>query len=118
MNSETGPVRQSGPRTDLDAGTWATAVEMCRNRYSFVAVGPRAHKDWLPGVAAVTQREVADPCGRRGRDAEQGEEELDEDPDFPFRVPPSDGAVAARWRSRLFEIPRSATGSAWRSTRR
>lgn len=54
------------------------------------------------------RREVADPRGWRGRDPEQGDEELEEDPAFPFRVPPTDGTGAAQWRSRLFEIPRSA----------
>ncbi|MEU0627310.1 hypothetical protein [Streptomyces sp. NPDC005989] len=108
MNSETEPARQSGPQPGPDAGTWAMAVEMYRNRYSFVAVGPRPHEDWLPDVAAVMRREVADPRGWRGRDPEQGDEELEEDPAFPFRVPPTDGTGAAQWRSRLFEIPRSA----------
>lgn len=108
MNSEIEPARQSGPQPGPDAGTWAMAVEMYRNRYSFVAVGPRAHEDWLPDVAAVMRREVADPRGWRGRDPEQGDEELEEDPAFPFRVPPTDGTGAAQWRSKLFEIPRSA----------
>ncbi|MZE47663.1 hypothetical protein GTY49_32935 [Streptomyces sp. SID5477] len=81
---------------------------MYRNRYSFIAVGPRTHEDWLPDVAAVMHRRRADPRGWRGRDSEQGEQELEEDPGFPFRVPPADAAGAAEWRSRLFEIPRSA----------
>ncbi|GAA3997711.1 hypothetical protein GCM10022384_50950 [Streptomyces marokkonensis] len=108
MDSETEPARQGGPQKHLDANTWAAAVEMYRNRYSFIAVGPRAHEDWLPDVAAVMHREVADPRGWRGRDSERGEVELEEDPGFPFRAPPADEAVAAEWRSRLFEIPRSA----------
>lgn len=108
MDSETEPDRQDGPQLPLDAATWAAAVEMYRNRYSFVAVGPRAHEDWLPDVAAVMRREVADPRGWSGRDPEQGDEELEEDPAFPFRVPPTDETGAAEWRSRLFEIPRSA----------
>ncbi|MEV8448776.1 hypothetical protein [Streptomyces sp. Cmuel-A718b] len=81
---------------------------MYRNRYSFIAVGPRAHEDWLLDVASVMRREKADPRGWRGRDPEHGEEELEEDPAFPFRVPPTDEAGAAAWRSRLFQIPRSA----------
>ncbi|WP_406159899.1 hypothetical protein OG298_22395 [Streptomyces sp. NBC_01005] len=116
MNSEIESVRQSGPQTGLDAGTWATAVDMYRNRYSFIAVGPRVHEEWLPDVAAVMQRKVADPRGWRGRDPERGDEELEEelaeelaeDPAFPFRVPPTSETGAAQWRSRLFEIPRSA----------
>ncbi|MGC9378321.1 hypothetical protein [Streptomyces sp. MH13] len=108
MDSETEPARQSGPQAHLDADTWAAAVEMYRNRYSFIGVGPRTHGDWLPDVSAVMHREVADPRGWRGRDSEQGEVELEEDPGFPFRVPPADEAGAAEWRSRLFEIPRSA----------
>ncbi|MFD9868662.1 hypothetical protein ACFXI8_02770 [Streptomyces niveus] len=108
MNSPSEPVRESGPQSGLDAGTWAQAVEMYRNRYSFIAVGPRAHADWLPDVAAVMHREMADPRGWRGRDPEQGEGELEEDAAFPFRVPPRDTTGAEQWRSRLFEIPRSA----------
>ncbi|MGW8950263.1 hypothetical protein [Streptomyces sp. NPDC055709] len=108
MDSETEPDRQDGPQLPLDAATWAAAVEMYRNRYSFVAVGPRAHEDWLPDVAAVMHREVTDPRGWSGRDPEQGDEELEEDPAFPFQVPPTDETGAAEWRSRLFEIPRSA----------
>ncbi|GGW37606.1 hypothetical protein [Streptomyces galilaeus] len=67
MDSESEPARQGRPQTHLDANadTWAAAVDMYRNRYSFLAVGPRLHEDWLPDVAA-------------------------------------------EWRSRLFEIPRSA----------
>jgi len=57
-NSENEPGRQSGPPTGLDAGTWETAPEMYHHRYSFIAVGPRAHEDRLPDVAAVTHREV------------------------------------------------------------
>ncbi|MEU4984607.1 hypothetical protein [Streptomyces sp. NPDC021969] len=108
MDSETEPARQDDPQKHLDANTWAAAVEMYRNRYSFIAVGPRTHEDWLPDVAAVMHRGVADPRGWRGMDSEQGEEELEEDPGFPFRVPPADEAGAAEWRSRLFEIPRPA----------
>ncbi|MFJ8547323.1 hypothetical protein ACIRFH_36220 [Streptomyces sp. NPDC093586] len=108
MSGEIEPVRRRGREAALDAGAWTAAVEMYRNRYSFVAVGPRAHEDWLPDVAALMRREVADPRGWSGRDPEQGEEELDEDPSFPFRVPPADEAGAAQWRSRLFEIPRRA----------
>jgi hypothetical protein len=55
---------------------------MYRNRYSFAAVGPRTHEDGLPDVAAVMHREVADPRGWSGRDPEQGDEELEEDPAF------------------------------------
>ncbi|MEU8561808.1 hypothetical protein AB0C45_10005 [Streptomyces cyaneofuscatus] len=108
MNSRIEPPRQNGPPTGLDADTWAAAVDMYRNRYSFIAVGPRAQEDWLPDVVAVMHREVADPRGWRGRDPEQGDEELEEDPAFPFRVPPTDETGAAQWRNRLFEIPRSA----------
>ncbi|MFH9741226.1 hypothetical protein ACH4MA_26540 [Streptomyces roseolus] len=108
MNSEIEPARRGGRQTDLGADAWARAVDMYRHRYSFVAVGPRVHADWLPDVAAVMRREAADPRGWRGRDPEQGEEELEEDPAFPFRVPPTDETGAAQWRDRLFEIPRSA----------
>jgi hypothetical protein len=90
------------------AWTWTSALEMYRNRYSFIAVGPRTHEDWLPDVAALMRREVADPRGWPGRDPEQGDQELEEDSSFPFRVPPADEAGAAQWRSRLVGIPRSA----------
>ncbi|UZI29910.1 hypothetical protein [Streptomyces sp. VB1] len=92
----------------LDADMWSAAVEMYRHRYSFVAVGPRTGEDWVPDVAAIMRREVADPRGWRGDDPEVGESELLEDPAFPFRVPPADGEGAAEWRSGLFEIPRSS----------
>ncbi|MFG2587631.1 hypothetical protein [Streptomyces sp. NPDC048438] len=59
-------------------------------------------------MSALMRREVGDPRGWRGQDPEQGDEELEEDPAFPFRVPPTDEAGAAQWRGRLFEIPRSA----------
>ncbi|MFB7656197.1 MULTISPECIES: hypothetical protein [unclassified Streptomyces] len=108
MHSESHHDPTCGASASLDASMWSAAVEMYRNRYSFIAVGPHTHEDWLPDVAAVMHRGVADPRGWRGRDSEQGEEELEEDPGFPFRVPPADGAGAAEWRSRLFEIPRSA----------
>ncbi|MFG3157512.1 hypothetical protein ACGF7W_36380 [Streptomyces sp. NPDC048219] len=108
MDSEAEPARQSGPQVHVDADAWAAAVGMYRNRYSFIAVGPRTHEDWLPDVAAVMRREVTDPRGWRGRDSEQGEEELEDDPGFPFRVPPADEVGAAEWRGRLFAIPRSA----------
>ncbi|MDG9725972.1 MULTISPECIES: hypothetical protein [unclassified Streptomyces] len=98
----------NGPPTLLDAESWWSAVEMYDRRYTFVAAGPRTREDWLPDVAALMGREVADPRGWRGRDSEQGEEELEEDPGFPFRVPPTDEAGAAQWRGRLFEIPRTA----------
>ncbi|MEU9592292.1 hypothetical protein AB0D84_21615 [Streptomyces sp. NPDC048193] len=108
MSSDIEPARPSGWGTRPDAGSWPRALEMYRNRYSFIAVGLRAHEDWLPDVAALMRREVPDPRGWPGRDPEQGDEELEEDPSFPFRVPPTDEAGAAQWRSRLFEIPRSA----------
>ncbi|MET9668938.1 hypothetical protein ABZY19_26775 [Streptomyces sp. NPDC006475] len=94
------------PSASLDASMWSAAVEMYRHRYSFVAVGPRTGEDWLPDVAAIMRREVADPRGWQGDDPEVGEPELLEDPAFPFRVPPMDEAGAAEWRSGLFEIPR------------
>jgi hypothetical protein len=108
MHSESHHDPTCGPSVSLDADTWSAAVEMYRHRYSFVAVGPRTGEDWLPDVAAIMRREVADPRGWRGDDPELGESELLEDPAFPFRVPPADGEGAAEWRSGLFEIPRSS----------
>ncbi|MFH9572064.1 hypothetical protein ACH4MG_16110 [Streptomyces sp. NPDC017454] len=108
MHSESHHGPTCGPPVSLDAGMWSVAVGMYRHRYSFIAVGLRTGEDWLPDVAAIMRREVADPRGWRGDDPEVGEPELLEDPGFPFRVPPADEAGAAEWRSRLFEIPRSA----------
>ncbi|WP_050486960.1 hypothetical protein [Streptomyces sp. CNS654] len=96
------------PSATLNADVWSAAVELYRNRYSFIAVGPRTEEDWLPDVAAIMRREVADPRGWRGDDPEVGESELVEDPAFPFCTPPVDGEGAVEWRSRLLEIPRSS----------
>ncbi|WP_415952445.1 hypothetical protein [Streptomyces sp. KLOTTS4A1] len=108
MDSETEHGRTRGPSGRPDADRWAAAVDIYRHRYSFIAVGPRTGEDWLPDVAAIMRREVADPRGWRGKDPEVGEPELLEDPAFPFRVPPSDDNGAAQWRGGLFEIPRSS----------
>ncbi|MFI7874987.1 hypothetical protein [Streptomyces salinarius] len=106
MYSESHHDPTCGPPVSLDAGMWSEAVEMYRHRYSFVAVGPRTGEDWMPDVAAIMRREVADPRGWRGDDPEVGEPELLEDPAFPFRVPPVDEEGAAQWRCGLYEIPR------------
>ncbi|MFH8665161.1 MULTISPECIES: hypothetical protein [Streptomyces] len=106
MRSEPAHDPTRGPSSCLDAAMWSAAVEMYRHRYSFIAVGPRTGEDWLPDVAEIMRREVADPRGWRGKDPEVGEPELLEDPAFPFRVPPVDEEGAAEWRSGLFEIPR------------
>ncbi|MET9668877.1 hypothetical protein ABZY19_26465 [Streptomyces sp. NPDC006475] len=108
MNSQTEPVRQSGPQTGLDAGAWATAVEMYDRRYTFVAVGPRTREDWLHDVAAVMRGETTDPRSWRTIDPDEGEEERSDDPAYPFVAPPVDEAGSAKWRGRLREIPRSA----------
>ncbi|MET4920960.1 hypothetical protein P3L51_01000 [Streptomyces sp. PSRA5] len=108
MHSQADHDPTCGPSACLDADMWSAAVEMYRHRYSFIAVGPRTGENWLPDVAAIMRREVADPRGWRGKDPEVGEPEFLEDPAFPFRVPPVDEAGAAEWRSGLFEIPRRA----------
>ncbi|MYR43903.1 hypothetical protein [Streptomyces sp. SID5910] len=52
--------------------------------------------------------ETADPRGWRTIDPDEGEEEREDDPAYPFVVPPVDDAGAAEWRGRLREIPLSA----------
>lgn len=96
------------PPTPLDADSWRAAVEMYDRRYTFVAAGPRTREDWLHDVASVMRGEAADPRSWRTIDPDEGEEEREEDPAYPFVTPPVDEAGSAEWRSRLRGIPRSA----------
>ncbi|MFH9572081.1 hypothetical protein ACH4MG_16205 [Streptomyces sp. NPDC017454] len=98
----------NGPPAHLDADSWWSAVEMYDRRYTFVAVGPRTRKEWLHDVVSVMRGETADPRAWRTVDPDEGEEEQEEDPAYPFVVPPVDEAGAAEWRGLLREIPRSA----------
>ncbi|MFE9178744.1 hypothetical protein ACFYN5_21155 [Streptomyces sp. NPDC007126] len=105
MDYETTPDTQ-GPPPALDADSWWSAVEMYDRRYTFVAAGPRTDGDWLNDVASVMRGEAADPRALRTIDPDEGEEEREDDPAYPFIVPPVDEPGAAEWRGRLREIPR------------
>ncbi|MFD9499655.1 hypothetical protein [Streptomyces sp. NPDC060035] len=105
MNYGTTPDR---PPTPLDADSWAAAVGMYNRRYTFVAVGPRTREDWLPDVASIMRGETADPRSWRTIDPEEGAEEREDDPAYPFLTPPVDEAGSTEWRGRLKEIPRSS----------
>jgi hypothetical protein len=98
----------NGSSTPLDGDSWWSAVEMYDHRYTFVAAGPRTREDWLHDVASVMRGETTDPRAWRTIDPDEGEEEREDDPAYPFVVPPVDEAGAAEWRGRLREIPRSA----------
>ncbi|MFJ8541526.1 hypothetical protein ACIRFH_05775 [Streptomyces sp. NPDC093586] len=99
---------ENGTPAPLDADSWWSAVEMYDRRYTFVAAGPRTREDWLHDVASVMRGETADPRAWRTIDPDEGEEEREDDPAYPFVLPPVDEAGAAEWRGRLREIPRSA----------
>ncbi|MEU9359487.1 hypothetical protein AB0D35_15465 [Streptomyces sp. NPDC048301] len=107
MDNGAAPDRNRSP-TSLDADSWQSAVEMFDRRYTFVAVGPRTRKDWLRDVASVMRGETADPRSWRTVDPDEGEEEREDDPAYPFVAPPVDEERSAEWRGRLREIPRSA----------
>ncbi|MGC9378188.1 hypothetical protein [Streptomyces sp. MH13] len=108
MDYETTPGIK-GPPTPADADSWWSAVDMYDRRYTFVAAGPRTGEDWLHDVVSVMRGDAADPRGWRTIDPDEGEEEREDDPAYPFVVPPVDEAAgAAEWRGRLREIPRSA----------
>ena len=96
------------PSTLLDADSWWSAVEMYDRRYTFVSVGPRTRDDWLHDVASVMRGETAEPRSWRTIDPDEGEEEREDDPAYPFVAPPVDEVGAAEWRGRLKEIPRSS----------
>ncbi|MFB7656198.1 MULTISPECIES: hypothetical protein [unclassified Streptomyces] len=98
----------NGPPTPLDADSWGSAVEMYDRRYTFVAVGPRTREDWLHDVASIMRGETADPWSWRTIDPDEGEEEREDDPAYPFITPPVDEAGSTEWRSWLREIPRSS----------
>ncbi|MFJ4843283.1 hypothetical protein [Streptomyces sp. NPDC088746] len=98
----------NGPPTPLDADSWRSAVEMYDRRYTFVAVGPRTREDWLHDVASVMRGETSDPRSWRTIDPDEGEEEREDNPAYPFVAPPVDEAGSAKWRSWLREVPRSA----------
>jgi hypothetical protein len=91
-----------------NAETWAEALTMYEQRYSYVLVGPRAHQDWVLDVAAVMRREVTDSRSWKWIDVDQGEEERLEDPVFPFVLPPTEGEEAEAWRAKLWTVPRES----------
>ncbi|WP_432082510.1 hypothetical protein [Streptomyces sp. WAC 04229] len=103
-----GAPEMNGPPTPLDADSWDSAVEMYDRRYTFVAVGPRTREDWLHDVASIMRGETADPRSWRTIDPDEGEEEREDDPAYPFITPPVDEAGSTEWRSWLREIPRSS----------
>ncbi|MDX3591588.1 hypothetical protein PV749_10680 [Streptomyces sp. ID03-2B] len=107
MDYETMPDREKLP-TPLDADSWGAAVEMYERRYTFVAVAPRAHDDWLHDVASIMRGETSDPRSWRTIDPDSAEGEREDDPAFPFITPPEGGAGAKEWRSWLREVPRSS----------
>jgi hypothetical protein len=92
----------------LVAEAWAEALTMYEGRYSYVLVGPRAHRDWERDVAAVMRRDVVDPRSWRWIDVDEGAEERLEDPFFPFVLPPSEPEAAAAWRAGLWTVPRTS----------
>ncbi|MEV2257916.1 hypothetical protein AB0J13_04525 [Streptomyces anulatus] len=98
----------SSPSMPLDADSWWSAVEMYERRYTFVSAGPRTVEDWLHDVASVMRGEAAEPRSWRTIDPDEGEEEREDDPAYPFLVPPVEEAGAVDWRGRLREIPRSS----------
>lgn len=101
------PDMNSSP-TPLDADSWRLAVDMYDRRYTFVAAGPRTREDWLHDVVSVMRGETADPRGWRTIDPDEGEEEREDDPAYPFATPPVDETGSRHWRGRLREIPRYA----------
>lgn len=96
------------PSAPLDADSWWSAVEMYDRRYTYVAVGPRTRENWQHDVSSVMRGETTDPRSWRIIDPDEGEEEREDDPAYPFVAPPVDEAGSTKWRERLREIPRSA----------
>ncbi|WNF27980.1 hypothetical protein RI138_14730 [Streptomyces sp. C11-1] len=98
----------SCPSMPLDADSWRSAVEMYDRRYTFVSVGPRTGDDWLHDVASVMRGESVEPRSWRTIDPDEGEEEREDDPAYPFVTPPADEEGSTEWQSRLREVPRSS----------
>ncbi|MFJ6780742.1 hypothetical protein [Streptomyces yangpuensis] len=97
--------------TALTAEEWADALELYQYSYASVAVVRREHAEWWLDAAAVMFRRASDPRGWLSLDPDEDEPERREDPLFPFTQAPRTLAEAARFRSRVRELPRSSVPS-------
>lgn len=70
---------------------WNVALRrLLGDPYVFVATGPRRHEAWARDVLAVLRREVADPRGWQGLDADRTGPGRDSVPAYPFAPPPAE----------------------------
>ncbi|MEE1726652.1 hypothetical protein C0R01_13465 [Streptomyces albidoflavus] len=84
------PAHPPGPGPEPEPA-WNVALRrLLGDPYVFVATGPRRHEEWARDVLAVLRREVADPRGRPGLDADRIGPGRDAVPAYPFAPPPAE----------------------------
>ncbi|MBV1953307.1 MULTISPECIES: hypothetical protein [Streptomyces] len=87
---------------------WNVALRrLLSDPYVFVASGPRRHEEWARDVLAVLRREVADPRGWQGLDADRAGPGREQVPAYPFAPPP-----AERFPAYLRPLERAAAAGA------
>ncbi|MFC9856863.1 MULTISPECIES: hypothetical protein [unclassified Streptomyces] len=93
--------------TEPDAESWADALLMYR-QYSIIAVTQREEEEWWYDVASIIRGNAQDPRGWQSLDHDEGQDERQDDPNFPFMTPPTKPEDVRVWQSRVKEIPRAS----------
>ncbi|MEU0631411.1 hypothetical protein [Streptomyces sp. NPDC005989] len=95
----------------LDARAWSDALKLYERLCTFVGVGAREHDEWWLDAGAIMRLDFQDPRGWESIDPYEGEEERLEDPLFPWLGTPATPGDVERYRSMVWELPRSSVRS-------
>ncbi|MFF8566817.1 hypothetical protein ACF06N_17855 [Streptomyces albidoflavus] len=90
MRPPAGPAPVDRAADAPEPGWNAALRRLLGDPYVFAATGPRRHEEWAYDVLAVLRREVADPRGWLGLDADRTGPGRDQVPAYPFAPPPAE----------------------------